>query len=278
MEFLVEQLKSAIEEKSEYKLKWRTLENHNKILLDKIEKLESEKAELIEKLDHFNHSKKDCLKVESFSESGPGDDNRNQKDEEQMNASMDTENSVIVNSKDYESWTWKDGVAQPAEEELAGPAIAYDKMERILAKDAAVYLRDPLMEAWHAVTEMPLRPKAGTLILFKSTEATKSEDWRAHGYRWKQCSGGKNVLQTLHYTTFNIVTPDHPLPRGTNLFTMQAYTDRERPHLTLLHFMGDHNVAVDFPHGNSKGMTSSYSGFNNIIKTICFVQVMISYF
>ena len=39
-------------------------------------------------------------------------------------------------------------------------AIAYDKMERILAKDAAVYLRDPLMEACHAITEMPLRPKA----------------------------------------------------------------------------------------------------------------------
>ena len=133
-------------------------------------------------------------------------------------------------------------------------AIAYDKMERILAKDAAVYLRDPLMEACHAITEMPLRPKAGTLILFKSTETTKSEDWRAHGYRWKQCSGGKTVLQTLHYITFNIVTPDHPLPRGTNLFSMRAYKDSERPHLTLLHFIGDHNIAVDFPHGNSKGM------------------------
>ena len=42
------------------------------------------------------------------------------------------------------------------------------------------------MELPHAITEMPLKPKAGTLILFKATDPSKSEDWRAHGYRWKQ--------------------------------------------------------------------------------------------
>ena len=40
---------------------------------------------------------------------------------------------------------------------------------------------------------------------------SKSEDWRAHDYRWKQCSGGKHVMQTLHYKDHNIVTPDHDM-------------------------------------------------------------------
>ena len=39
MEFLVEQLKTAIEEKSEYKLKWKTLENHNTKFYDIIYKI-----------------------------------------------------------------------------------------------------------------------------------------------------------------------------------------------------------------------------------------------
>ena len=44
-------------------------------------------------------------------------------------------------------------------------AIAYDKTERILAKDAAVYLQDPAFEERYALTEMPLKPLGGTLIL-----------------------------------------------------------------------------------------------------------------
>ena len=41
-------------------------------------------------------------------------------------------------------------------------------------------------------------------------------------------------MQTLHYKDHNIVTPDHPLPRGTSAFTMRSYKD------------------VDFPHGKAK--------------------------
>ena len=136
-------------------------------------------------------------------------------------------------------------------------AIAYDKTERILAKDAAVYLQDPALEERYAITEMPLKPLGGTLILFKGTVTENSnttEDWRAHGYRWKQINGGKNVLQSLHYNTHNIVTKD--LPRGSPAFTMRSYKCSTRPHLTLLHFLGDHTAAVDFPHGNAKQGTT----------------------
>ena len=115
------------------------------------------------------------------------------------------------------------------------PAISYDKTERILAKDAAVYLQDPAFEERYAIKEMPLKPLSGTLILFKGTvtaDRNTTEDWRAHVYRWKQINGGKDVLITIHYNTHNIVTKDFPLQRGSPVFTMRSYKCSTRPNLT----------------------------------------------
>ena len=59
----------------------------------------------------------------------------------------------------------------------------------------AEYLQNPEMEDRHAITKMPLKPKEGTLILIKGREDDGTvENWRAHGYRWKQINGGKDVL------------------------------------------------------------------------------------
>ena len=64
----------------------------------------------------------------------------------------------------------------------------------------------------------------------------------------------------IHYNNLSIVTPDFPLPRGTSGFTMRSYKEKAQPHLTLFHFLGNHTIAQDFPHGNAKDKGKSTTG------------------
>ena len=79
----------------------------------------------------------------------------------------------------------------------------------------------------HAISQRPLKPKSGSIFIIKSKDKLTSEDWRSHGYRWLSVNGIKD-------------------------FTMRSYIDETKPMYALLHFIGDHKKAVDFPHKGSK--------------------------
>ena len=77
------------------------------------------------------------------------------------------------------------------------------------------------------------------------------DDWKCDQYRWFQ-NGSKripksgSVVQKIYYVC---VTPN-----GNNAtFKRLAYSLLDDTNnFSLIHYLGDHNVAVPFPHGNSK--------------------------
>ena len=130
MEFLVEQLKTAIQEKFECKMKCQSFENHTKSLSEKIERLESENKELVKrneelvvKLNCLQKDPKICdLKVESGSWSFQQSSSFSSIIEGSVEEKVDVEdvvfnNSAISKEKDNESWPSQEELAQPAEEE-----------------------------------------------------------------------------------------------------------------------------------------------------------------
>lgn len=80
------------------------------------------------------------------------------------------------------------------------------------------------------------------------------DDWRCDQYRWSQ-NGRKRIPKkdpVLIKTYFVNVALE-----GSNVnFRRHAYTLIDdvngHVHKTLIHYLGDHTSAIDFPHGNAK--------------------------
>ena len=99
---------------------------------------------------------------------------------------------------------------------------------------------------------MPFKPKAGEIYLFKAKSQKEMNNWRAIGHRFYQARGGKWICGGLvQRLTFNIVTPTSG-KTGVTDFQIFSWTHRDDQLTTLVLFVGDHTVSVDFPHKNSK--------------------------
>ena len=126
-------------------------------------------------------------------------------------------------------------------------SIAFDKQKPPSIEEALKFFD----QESKAITKMPFKPKAGEVILFKTTSAETLENWRAIGHRFNQGNGGRWVLGgLLKRKVANCVTPTSG-HRGTNKFQRISWTHKDKP-LTLVQFVGDDSVSVDFPHKNSK--------------------------
>ena len=127
-------------------------------------------------------------------------------------------------------------------------ALAFDKNVPLVIFDALEYLKDESK----AICEMPYKPKAGEVYLFKAKSKKEMNNWRAIGHRFYQARGGKWICGGMvQRRVFNIVTPTSG-KLGINDFQMFSWTHRDDPLVTLVQFVGDHTVSVDFPHKNSK--------------------------
>ena len=134
--------------------------------------------------------------------------------------------------------------------EIARPfqPIAFDQRKPLPIHEALAYFD----HEDKAITQMPFKPKSGEVLLFKAKSAKHMNDWRSTGQRWYQCNGGSSCMKGLmKRKVANIVTPSSG-KNGVSTFQRISWTHREKPMLTLIQYVGDDSVSVDFPHKNSK--------------------------
>ena len=100
--------------------------------------------------------------------------------------------------------------SDPLEEEvlpeIARPfqPIAFDKNKALSVIEVLAYFQ----EESKSISEMPFRPKAGVVLLFKARSKKEDNNWRSNGHRWYQGRGGRWILEGLvQRRVFNIVTP-----------------------------------------------------------------------
>ena len=133
-------------------------------------------------------------------------------------------------------------------------SIYYDRKDILTLAEA----HDLFEDESKAIMEMPNKPTSGEVILFKAKNESCINNWRSNGHRFVQANGGRRAYNGLLLRKVsNCVTPDSG-KKGTNAFQMISWTHRDKPMLTLMQFVGDHMVSVDFPHGNSKKTTMPY--------------------
>ena len=126
--------------------------------------------------------------------------------------------------------------------------IKYDQYQKLTTTEAMQYLQ---MTERYGISQLPIKPRGGSLFLVKATDDIKTEDFRTCGYRMKQNNGGRIIGKTILVRDSNLIRPDCKV-RGTNEFQMRTYVDSRQPSVALVHFLGNEELAVDFPHGNSK--------------------------
>ena len=127
-------------------------------------------------------------------------------------------------------------------------ALFYDKKEILSLKEA----HDIFEKEKDVITEMPNKPSAGEVFLFKAKNESSLNDWRSNGHRWFQANGGRWAYNGLLLRKVShCVTPESGR-KGTNKFQMISWSHKDKPMLTLVQFVGDHTLSVDFPHGNAK--------------------------
>ena len=128
-------------------------------------------------------------------------------------------------------------------EEQVPQSICYNIKEPISLIEALEYFNDESK----AINEMPDKPSDGEVILFKAKDISYGNDWSSNGHRWYQANGGRWALGgQLKRKISHCVTPDTD-KKGTNSFMMISWNHWDKPLFTLVQFVGDHTISVDFP-------------------------------
>ena len=127
-------------------------------------------------------------------------------------------------------------------------ALFYDKTKPLSLTEASKLFENESK----AIEEMPHKPSGGEVFLFKGKTSQYENDWRTDGHRMVQINGGRWAYNGLLLRKVSsLVTPDSG-PKGTNLFQRISWNHKLQPQLTLIQYVGNHSLSVDFPHGNSK--------------------------
>nr|XP_047132446.1 uncharacterized protein LOC124811176 [Hydra vulgaris] len=87
-------------------------------------------------------------------------------------------------------------------------------------------------------------PKAGEVYVIQVNHG--KDDWRADGYRWKQNGCSKIPRGSPLYTKIHFATVTST--GISNDFQKFVYCDLSRTDLVVIHYIGNHNLAVLVPH------------------------------
>lgn len=99
--------------------------------------------------------------------------------------------------------------------------------------------------------QVPLRPKSGFTYIFEQVGKSKLGDWRADGYRWRQNACKQFQWEDVSCKRYYFKLQIGPKNYST-LFAKQAISCPTFPNKTLIWYVGDDSIVVDFAHGNKK--------------------------
>ena len=126
--------------------------------------------------------------------------------------------------------------------------VAFDKTKPLSIEEAMDFLKDESK----SISQMPFKPKAGEVILYKAVSEKTINDWRANGHRWFQGNGGRWTSDGQIKRRVASLVTESSSRRGVTDFQMFSWAHKDKPLLTLVQFVGNDSLSVDFPHKNNK--------------------------
>ncbi|CAF0799050.1 unnamed protein product [Rotaria sordida] len=102
----------------------------------------------------------------------------------------------------------------------------------------------------------PFKPKAGEVYVMK-LDIGHENDWRSDGYRWVQIAARRlpthnPVIKKCYFHA------GQKNKKKSKDFEKQAFVSLVDPSKVVVQYLGDENVAEEFPHGNSKKNTKPF--------------------
>ncbi|CAF1336470.1 unnamed protein product [Rotaria sp. Silwood1] len=102
----------------------------------------------------------------------------------------------------------------------------------------------------------PFKPKAGEVYVLK-LDIGHENDWRSDGYRWVQIAARRlpthnPVIKKCYFHS------GQKNKKKNKDFEKQAFVSLVDPSKVVVQYLGDENIAEEFPHGNSKKNTKPF--------------------
>ena len=109
------------------------------------------------------------------------------------------------------------------------------------------------------VTDVPFRPKGGSLYIVKTTEKTM-KDWKADGYSWTN-QGTKSLPRKdpKYRKSYFYIKDIHGKPNSG--FRKDVYLPvNPKPDqcVCIVHYIGDEELSAPAPYGNTKAQTKMF--------------------
>lgn len=131
-------------------------------------------------------------------------------------------------------------------------AIVYDrKKDKLCTEEVLEYLKD--LDGGKISRLPPNQAKGGEIYIYSSEgQPTKVNDAACDGYRW--VNGGKRLQPKkkprLFKTFYKMFVSENEL--GSSEFEKHVYQPLDRPHIQLIHYIGDEEKYKPTTHGNRK--------------------------
>ncbi|XP_071090384.1 uncharacterized protein [Haliotis cracherodii] len=125
------------------------------------------------------------------------------------------------------------------------------------------------------IRQPPVKPRAGDVFLYHFTEESKKDDWKCDQYHFHHDGTRKQPKRNPKFNkTFFVIRTSHGKD---SRFKKHAYILLgDSGNLVLFQYLGDHSVAEDLPHGNSRDPAQIYTRLcPSVIRSIKNVSIRV---
>ncbi|XP_046358515.2 uncharacterized protein LOC124136592 isoform X2 [Haliotis rufescens] len=125
------------------------------------------------------------------------------------------------------------------------------------------------------IRQPPVKPRAGDVFLYHFTEESKKDDWKCDQYHFHHDGTRKQPKRNPKFNkTFFVIRTSHGKD---SRFKKHAYILLgDSGNLVLFQYLGDHSVALDLPHGNSRDPAQIYTRLcPSVIRSIKNVSIRV---
>ncbi|RWS23368.1 uncharacterized protein B4U80_13392 [Leptotrombidium deliense] len=118
----------------------------------------------------------------------------------------------------------------------------------------------------NVTNKTPFQPEGNSVYVYK-LKNLDDKDYAADGYRWRN-NGNKLIMETFKKKYYKTVLKDNSMSDKFCKEVIERRFPSDEEPFVIIHYIGDHTIAEQFPHGNKKDSRPFYRTKPSVLKTV----------